>query len=151
MVNVVVNLVDKRLLPRRKPNPNILVIDDNTDQWFLTRWALLQRFPKAQIHWLKEDHEVIPYLDTCRQREEELPQMILVDLYLPSARQGLHVLQTLKSHSVYKLLPAVTVSWSNHVEDIAQSFDYLADGYLVKPARYQDWLDGIGLLDRYWK
>ncbi|GAB4044915.1 response regulator [Spirosoma litoris] len=130
--------------------PIILVIEDNRDQWFLTRWALLQRFPKAQVQWLIKDHEVIPYLDTCRRREEGLPHMILVDLYLPGVQQGLNVLKALKSHPMYNPLPAVTLSWSNSVEDIAQAFDYLADGYLVKPTKYQDWKDGLDFLDRYW-
>ncbi len=136
---------------KKSANPLILVIEDNTDQWFLTRLALSQRFPKAQIQWLTDGKEVIPYLDACRQREDDLPQMILVDLYLPSAQQGLYVLKAIKSHPLYKSLPTFTLSQSNHVEDITQAFDNLADGYLVKQTGYNDWLEELRLLDRFWK
>lgn len=129
--------------------PTILVIEDNADQWFLTRWALLQRYKKTQIHWLSAANEVIPYLDACRQKEMDLPQVILVDLYLPSVQQGLAVLQLLKSHPLYQPIPAIILSRSNEMEDITQVFDHSANGYLVKPTGYQDWLSGLGILDRY--
>lgn len=135
--------------PTPAPTPTILVIEDNVDQWFLTRWALLQRYAKAQTHWLSSANEVIPYLDTCRQTERDLPQMILVDLYLPSVQQGLAVLQSLKAHPLYQSIPAITLSWSNGADDITQAFTHSADGYLVKPTGYQDWLVSLSLLDRY--
>ena len=131
------------------PAPTILVIEDNVDQWFLTRWALLQRYAKTQVHWLSAADEVIPYLDACRQKEIDLPQLILVDLYLPSVQQGLTVLRLLKSHPLYQSIPAITLSWSNEMEDITQVLTHSANGYLVKPTCYQDWLAGLGILDNY--
>lgn len=130
--------------------PTVLVIEDNADQWFLTRWALLQRFAKIQIHWLSEADAVLPYLDSCQQLEMDLPKMILVDLYLPSAEQGLGVLHAIKSHPRYKPLPTLILSWSNRFEDITQVFNYSADGYVVKPTNYQDWIAELSLLDTYW-
>ena len=128
---------------------SILVVEDNIDQWFLTRWALLQRFPQFQIQWLANDSDVVPYLDACLQQKESLPHVILVDLYLPSVQQGLNVLQVLKSHPVYRPIPIITLSWYNSVEDMVQAFNHLADGYMTKPTIYQDWLNALNLLDKY--
>lgn len=127
----------------------ILVIEDNADHWFLIRWALLQRFPQSCIQWLKTNSDVLPYLDGCHQRQESLPRLILVDLYLPSAQQGLHVFQTLKAHPVYQVLPTFALSSSTSVQDRTNVFAHSADGYLVKPTSYQNWLSEISLLDPY--
>ncbi|GAB3792490.1 hypothetical protein GCM10028819_02790 [Spirosoma humi] len=129
--------------------PIILVIEDNEDQLFLTRWALLQRFSNAEIVWLSEATRVMPYLESCLQQEQELPQLILVDLYLPDAREGLNVLQRVKSHPVCCRVPAVMLSWSSDAEDIANAFNCSADAYLVKPGNYRDWLSELSLLDVY--
>lgn len=137
-------------IPDNAYTPTILVIEDNTDQWFLTRLALLQRFAKARIHRLTREDEVVPYLDSCRQKRMALPRMILVDLYLPSAQQGLNVFQTLKSHPIYKPVPTLALSSSTSAEDITQVFNHSADGYLIKPTRHQDWATGLSVLDKYW-
>lgn len=131
--------------------PIILVIEDNEDQLFLTRWALLQRFSDAEIVWLSEDTRVMPYLESCLQRKQDLPRVILVDLYLPSARQGLAVLQQVKSHPIFQRITAVMLSWSGEAEDIANAFNHSADAYLVKPGNYRDWLSELTLLDGYLK
>lgn len=138
-------------VPESECTPSILVIEDNTDQWFLTRWALLQRFAKAKIQWLTKADEVVPYLDSCRQKQMDLPRIILVDLYLPSAQQGLNVFRTLKSHPIYKPVPTLALSSSINSEDITQVFNHSADGYLVKPTDRQGWLAGLSVLDQYWK
>lgn len=131
--------------------PIILVIEDNEDQLFLTRWALLQRFSDVEIVWLSEDIRVMPYLESCLQREQDLPRVILLDLYLPSARQGLAVLQQVKSHPIFQHITAVMLSWSGEAEDIANAFTHSADAYLVKPGNYRDWLSELTLLDGYIK
>jgi CheY-like chemotaxis protein len=133
-----------------EPASTILVIEDNADQWFLTRWALLQLYPRAKSIWLSSDSEVLPYLDACWQDKKE-PWLILLDLYLPSAQQGLNVLQKLKAHPRFAATAVIVLSWSNQIEDITQAFTHAADGYLVKPISYQDWLTELRLLDSYRK
>lgn len=130
--------------------PTILVIEDNVDQWFLIRWALLQRFSDAEIVWLSEANRVMPYLESCLQREQDLPRVMLVDLYLPKAEEGVNVLQRVKAHPICQRIPAVMLSWSNDAEDIANAFNHSADAYLVKPGNYRDWLSNLSSLDVYW-
>jgi CheY-like chemotaxis protein len=76
--------------------------------------------------------------------------MILVDLYLPTAQQGLPVLDHLKAHPRYQSIPTTMLSWSDRPEDILSAFGYSADGYLVKSSRYPDWQPALQLLDTYW-
>jgi CheY-like chemotaxis protein len=132
------------------PKPTILVVEDNPDEWFLIRWALLQLFPEIHPVWISKASEVVPYLDACRQREMNLPRLILVDLYMPSAQVGLSIIQDIKSNPAYQHIPAVTVSRSNHADDIVSAFTHSANSYIVKPTTYAEWRDGFSLLRTYW-
>lgn len=130
--------------------PTILVVEDKADEWFLIRWALLQLFPAIHPVWIAEASRVIPYLDSCRQQEMDLPRFILVDLYMPSAQVGLSIIQDLKSNPAYQHIPAVTVSRSNHADDIVSAFTCAANSYIVKPTTYAEWREGFSILRSYW-
>ncbi|GAB2551487.1 response regulator [Spirosoma aerophilum] len=132
------------------PKPVILVVEDNPDEWFLIRWTLLQLFPAIQPVWLSEAREVIPYLDSCRQRKMDMPRLILVDLYLPVAQVGLSVIQDLKSNPAYQRIPAITLSRSNHADDVVSAFTCCANSYIVKPTTYAEWRQGFNMLRSYW-
>ncbi len=108
--------------------------------------SLLGEFTAKGIHYLGVDSAT-----PAGQLEMDLPKMILVDLYLPSAEQGLGVLHAIKSHPHYKPVTTLILSWSNRFEDITQVFNYSADGYLVKPTNYQDWIAELSLLDNYYQ
>ncbi|GAB2555275.1 response regulator [Spirosoma aerophilum] len=134
----------------RPSSPTILVVEDNADQWLMTQWALQQRYEKAKLVWLADGQALLPYLDSCQSRQIQLPCVILVDLYLPTAPQGLQVLHHLKAHPLYQLIPTIMLSWSDQPADILSAFEHSADGYLVKPSRYPDWQPALRLLDPYW-
>ncbi|MVM35525.1 response regulator [Spirosoma sp. HMF4905] len=127
----------------------ILSIEDKADEWFITRWALLQQFPGAELVWLADPAQVIPHLEACRQREEDLPSLILLDLYLPTSTVGLTVLQGLKSHPLFHRIPTIVLSRSNHYEDIADVYSHFANSYIVKPTDYHEWVKGLSRLHRY--
>ncbi|WP_461151834.1 response regulator [Spirosoma pulveris] len=139
---------DKDLV--RPPSTTLLVVEDNADQWLMTQLALQRRYGKANLVWLADGQAVLPYLDRCQSRHSQLPCMILVDLYLPTAPQGLQVLHHLKTHPLYRLIPTIMLSWSDQQEDILSAFEHSADGYLVKPSRYPDWQPALQVLDPYW-
>ncbi|SOD90614.1 response regulator [Spirosoma fluviale] len=138
-------------LTKTKPNkPTILVIEDNADEWFLIRWALLQQFPVSQVIWIAESSRVMPYLNKCVQREIDLPRLILVDLYLPTPQSGLNTLKKIKQHPTYGKIPTVIVSRSNNPEDIRSAFTYSSNSYIVKPFTYNEWRERFSMLRTYW-
>ena len=139
------------LHPSRADQLSILSIEDSADDWFITRWVLLQQFPEANLVWLSDATQVRDYLETCRQTEKGLPNLILLDLYLPTSAVGLGVLQVLKSHPVYGRIPTVVLSRSNQAQDIRDAFNHSANSYIVKPTNYQEWVEGLATLHTYWK
>ena len=141
----------QRLNPAGVSKQTVLSIEDNADEWFIIRWALLQQFPEAELVWLSDSTQVIPYLETCLQTEKDLPRLILLDLYLPTSTAGLNVLQALKAHALYHRIPTVILSQSNCHEDITESFNHSANSYIVKPTKYQEWTEELGRLRTYLK
>lgn len=131
--------------------PTILVIEDNADDWFFIRWALLRAFPQTEVVWLSEADQVVPYLETCAWQEADLPKLISLDLYLPTVTAGITVLQALKSHYIYRKIPVVTLSHSTDPGDIAEVFNYSADSYLTKPKDGQGWGETFIKLRNYWQ
>ncbi|GAB4029396.1 response regulator [Spirosoma jeollabukense] len=126
--------------------PVILVIEDSADEWFILRWVLLEQFPEATLIWLSDANEILPKLNTGIQTEAELPQMILLDLYLPGLKTGLAVLQALKSHPLYQRIPVVVTSRSTDPDDIKEVYTYSANAYIVKPARPVEWKELLPML-----
>lgn len=131
--------------------PSILVIEDNSDDYFMIQWGLLQQFPTVEVVYVQDATQVIPYLDSCFEGETGLPRLILLDLYIPSAKVGLSVLKSLKSHQVYQQIPAIILSRSADPDDMGEVFKYSGNSYMIKPAQPKEWLEAFSLLEDYWK
>ncbi len=128
----------------------ILSIEDNADEWFIIRWALLQLFPGTNLVWQSNPSQAKDYLATCLQSEKSLPDVILVDLYLPTPEAGLDMLEALKSQPLYQQIPTVVLSRSSDQNDITDTFDRSANSYIIKPTTYKEWLEGLVMLRTYW-
>ncbi|MBD2753399.1 response regulator [Spirosoma validum] len=128
----------------------ILVIEDNDDQWFLIRLALQQRFPEVEAVWMSDKAQVMTYLEECVQNLRELPRLILLDLYLPYRQYGWDLLESLKTHHVYREMPVILLSQSSDAEDISESYALRGNSYIVKPCAYEKWLACISSIRQYW-
>ncbi|QJW89406.1 response regulator [Spirosoma taeanense] len=139
-----------RLIQARSAKPTILVLEDNADQWFLIRWVLLQKFPEVEPVWMSDSTQAILYLESCSENEQELPRLILLDLYLPTCQVGFNFAQIIKSHYRYREIPVVMLSWSHDPDDIRKSYRCGVNSFITKPATNNQWLDCFGMLRQYW-
>jgi CheY-like chemotaxis protein len=113
-----------------KPKTSILVIEDNPDQWFIIRWALLQRFPEVEAVWMPDATQAI--------------------LYLPHRTTGWNLLQIIKTHHLYREIPVVVLSYSSNPADIKDSYLFRSNSYIVKPGTYKEWLNCFDGFRHYW-
>ncbi|WP_045234811.1 response regulator [Deinococcus pimensis] len=107
----------------------VLIIDDHDLDVELTRHALHQVAPNAQVghtndpekalHDLTADHAV-------------LPDLVLLDLNMP-VLHGHDVLAALRAHPRTRHLRVVVCSTSDREADRQRSLTLGADAYLVKP------------------
>lgn len=133
-----------------EPKPSILVIEDNPDQWFIIRWALLQRFPEVEAVWMPDATQAILYLEDCLLEQKKLPRLILLDLYLPQRTTGWNLLQIIKTHHLYREIPVVVLSNSSDPADIKDSYLFRSNSYIVKPGTYNEWLECFDWFRHYW-
>jgi len=129
----------------------ILVIDDQEDQWQLTRCALQQTIPTAQLHWSPSADEATRYVSEQLNMDWDYPQLILLDLYMPQPEQGWQVLKTIRELPVpFNQVPVIVFTNSDDGKEIHQSYQLGATSYLVKPLNFSHWLDYFSTVREYW-
>lgn len=84
-----------------------------------------------------------------RHENEEKPWLILLSLDLPGMT-GVEFLEAVKSDEVLKTIPVVLLTTSSHQDDITQSFELGAAGYLIKTSEYEELLETIRTIAQYW-
>lgn len=78
-----------------------------------------------------------------------LPDLILLDIKLPGV-DGLEVLRTIKSTDVIKRIPVVMLTSSREEGDRLTSYDNGANSYLVKPVKFDEFIDVANEIANYW-
>lgn len=111
----------------------ILLIEDNEGDIFLTSETLKESPIPTQITIVRDGYEAVKYL----QKKEPYcncttPDLIFLDINLPKLN-GHEVLKRMKSTAALKDLPVVMLSTSSSKEDQNLSYENKADRYLTKP------------------
>lgn len=78
-----------------------------------------------------------------------IPDIILLDLNMPKI-SGIEFLSILKKDEVLKYIPTVILSTSNHEKDLLECYKIGIAGYVVKPLKYEEYVDKIKKLLAYW-
>jgi two-component system response regulator len=129
---------------------DILVVDDDDDDSTLTLSALdemgLGR-RTLRAHDGEEALELLfgrdPGLSAPR------PRLILLDVDMPGM-DGLQVLAALREDPRTRAIPVVMLTASAGEEHVACSYELGANGYIVKPADFQDYTAAVVAAGSYW-
>ena len=81
--------------------------------------------------------------------EHPFPRVIILDLKMPR-RGGLEVLEWLKEHPRYRVIPTLVLSSSKLNEDVIRAYDLGANAYMVKPSNINDLQQMIKTAYDYW-
>ncbi len=79
-----------------------------------------------------------------------MPDVILLDLNMPR-KNGREVLEEIKADPALRRIPVVVLTTSNSEEDIMQSYDAGAAGYITKPMKFGGLVEAIQGLQQYWE
>lgn len=120
---------------------SILVVEDDADHWQLMQIALKQSMPKAEVVRMKDSETTLDFLANGWMALAQHPQLILLDLYLPSREMGLDLLEKIRAFLVdnhLSTIPIIIFSSSTHQDDIKACYQRQANAYMVKPFDLKD-------------
>ena len=132
-------------------NQILLAEDDSTDAEFFQR-ALSRLDTPPDLIWCKNGKEA--YDGLTRQTGDGgggggLPRLAIVDIKMPGMN-GLELLEKIKTDDRLRSLPVIIMSSSDEPRDIARAYDTGANGYLVKPSRFQELRELVGSINYFW-
>lgn len=81
--------------------------------------------------------------------KENIPDIIVLDLNMPKLN-GLEFLAILKNDKILKYIPSIILTTSGNQKDILECYKIGIAGYILKPLKYDDYLDRIKRLVDYW-
>ena len=123
----------------------LLVEDDVVDQMSVQR-----SFKDLKIvHRLGIKGNGVEALEHLRDPAAQRPFLILLDLNMPKMN-GIEFLRELRRDEALKMLPVVVLTSSKEERDRIESFGLNVAGYMIKPVDYQDFVEVIRTIDRYW-
>jgi CheY-like chemotaxis protein len=132
---------------------HILLVEDNEDHAELVIRGMRDQQVANTIHHVPDGEKALdylfnrgPYRDIA---EHPRPNLVLLDLRLPRV-DGIDVLKTIKSTPEFIRIPVVVLTSSEAESDIAQSYDYHANSYIVKPLDFKSFTRLMKDLGSYW-
>jgi two-component system response regulator len=132
---------------------DILLIEDNPEDVEITLRAFQKHHVANKIHVVRDGEEALECLFSNGRYAVGNPcqnvRLILLDLKLPKV-DGLEILQKCKTDPRTKHIPVVVLSSSREEQDLAQSYNYGVNSYVVKPVDFPQFSDAVRQLGLYW-
>lgn len=117
------------------PLPEILIVDDDDDQLFITRRMVERSGVRHPITDVRGGPEAIDYLTRCCPHGglpmRRAPALIFLDLKMPTA-DGFAVLTWIRSQSSLQNVKVIVLTSSDDPEDVKRCTALGAQGFLVK-------------------
>lgn len=131
----------------------LLLVEDNDAHAEMVKRSFEQHKVSNRIFHVDDGQKALDYLFRQNEYADEdaypMPHCILLDLRLPKV-DGLEVLRRIKTDDGIKKTPVVILTTSSADKDIAMSYEYHANSYVVKPmdfAKFESLMDNLGY---YW-
>ena len=123
----------------------ILIVEDDPNDVELTLTALDEYKLANEVVVTHDGEEALDYL-YCRgnfkTRSNDNPAVLLLDLKLPK-RDGLEVLQQIKSDEKLKMIPVVVLTSSHEEKDVVASYKLGVNAYVVKPVDFHEFVNAV--------
>jgi DNA-binding response OmpR family regulator len=130
----------------------ILIVEDDPNDVELTLTALDEYKLANEVVVTRDGEEALDYL-YCRgnfkTRSNDNPAVLLLDLKLPK-RDGLEVLQQIKSDEKLKMIPVVVLTSSHEEKDVVTSYKLGVNAYVVKPVDFHEFVNAVKELGVFW-
>jgi len=138
-------ILDKYAKIKMNKSLNILLIEDDTIE--------VMKFNRV-IKTLELNHKIIEANNgeealAVLKDKEVIPDIILLDLNMPKLN-GIEFLRILKNDVSLKFIPSIILTTSSNHKDLLECYNIGIAGYLLKPLKYDDYMERIKKLIDYW-
>ena len=131
---------------------NILLVEDNEDDILIIERAFKKIKVINELYVVRDGQEGLDFIlheGNYAQTKPPTPGLILLDINMPKVN-GFQVLQRLKAHPTYKIIPVIMLTVSDREEDIAIRYQNGAVSYITKPMNFEDFVKVIEQFEIYW-
>ena len=132
---------------------HILLVENNEAHAELVIRGMRDQQVANTIHHVADGEKALDYLfgrgEYTDPKQNPRPNLVLLDLRLPRV-DGLEVLRIVKSTPHLLRIPIVVLTSSDAENDIAKSFEYHANSYVVKPLDFKTFTKLMKDLGFYW-
>lgn len=138
-------------MPATRKSVQLIIAEDDEDDYFLTKSAFEKAGLKEELVWVRNGEELLERL----RRGAGPPgapggaRLVILDLNMPRM-DGREALARIKADPDLRRIPIIVMTTSNAEEDIARSYDLGACSYIHKPVTFADFVAAAALLRRYW-
>jgi CheY-like chemotaxis protein len=130
----------------------ILLAEDDPRDVKLTLTALGVHSLDGDVEVVSDGEAVLDYLfrrGAYEARPEGLPLLVLLDLKMPKL-DGLEVLARIRGDRRLSAVPVVMLTSSREERDVLQSYRSGANAYVVKPVRFDEFIDAVSEVGVFW-
>lgn len=130
----------------------ILYAEDNPNDAELTLAAFMESGLKNRLDIVHDGEEALDYLfykGKYAERKKSVPAFLPLDIKMPKVN-GLEVLRKIRQSEEYKTLPVVMLTSSKMETDIIECYELQANGYVVKPIDFDDFVETIKGIGYFW-
>lgn len=137
-------------MPPPLPPFEILMAEDSPTDQAIAQAAFKSAKVPNRLHTVTNGYEALAFLG----REglyaaAPTPGLILLDLNMPG-KNGLETLAAIKQHPRLKHIPVVILTASQAERDLVAAYGHHANGYIVKPVGFDQFVAVVDSLMDFW-
>ncbi len=129
----------------------VLLVEDDPHDAMLVERSFDRGGLGVSLVKVRDGREALDYLED-RVREGDptaVPRFILLDLKLPRM-DGFEFLREVKTNPAFFSIPVVVLTSSLELEDVERAYQLGANAYLVKPLRFEDFMEMMQVVGTFW-
>ncbi len=129
----------------------VLLVEDNPDDVFITRRALERSRVANDLHVVRDGQEAMDFMfrEGAFGPNTPRPDLILLDVNLPRAN-GMEVLSRIRANTGTAFIPVIMLTSSDRDEDVVRSYTLGSNTYIQKPVEFDKFLHALDVLGEYW-
>jgi len=128
----------------------ILLVDDNEDDVYLTREAFDAASLRVHLHHVDNGEKCLQFLrKQGPYANAPSPDLILLDMHMP-VMDGYEVLKEIVKDEKLRHLPVVVLTTSYEAADIQKMYGLRCNSYITKPVDFDNFVKAISQLAGYW-